>query len=125
MKRKKKNNLYLGSISKAQRRLIKSEQEVGKLRRLYTKEAVEHEKAVRSFQIEVRRASYFADCVEFLHLALTKAKNQSKEEIDNELAKYVDFESIKYNEFLREKKKLSIIEYSAYGKECTTNLEIH
>ena len=49
----------------------------------------------------------------------------SKEEIDNELAKYVDFESIKYNEFLREKKKLSIIEYSAYGKECTTNLEIH
>ena len=122
MRKKKKNNSYLGSISKAQRRLINSEQELGKLRRLYVGEAIEHEKAVRSFQIEVRRASYFADCVEFLHLALIKAKNQSKEEIDNELAKYVDFKSIKYNEFLQKKKELSIIEYSSYGKEYATNL---
>lgn len=122
---KKKNILCLRSISKAQRRLIKSEQEVGRLRRLYINEAIEHEKAVRNFQIEVRRASYFADCVEFLHLALIKAKNQSKEEIDKELAKYAALKNTKLNEFLQKKKELSIIEYSAYGKECTTNLEIH
>lgn len=120
---KKKNILCLRSISKAQRRLIKSEQEVGRLRRLYTNEAIEHEKAVRNFQIEVRRVSYFADCVEFLHNALIKAQSLSKEDIEKELAKYSDFKRIAYNTFLSIKKELSVIRYSAYGKECTTNLE--
>ena len=123
MRKKKKNNSYLGSISKAQRWLIKSEQELGKLRRLYVGEAIEHEKAVRSFQIEVRRVSYFADCVEFLHNALIKAKSLPKEDIEKELAKYADFKQIAYNAFLSAKKGLSIIRYSAYGKEYTTNLE--
>lgn len=120
---KKKNILCLRSISKAQRRLIKSEQEVGRLRRLYTNEAIEHEKAVRSFQIEVRRVAYFADCTDFLYNALIKSKSLSKEDIEKELAKYADFKSIAYNTFLSIKKELSVIRYSAYGKECSTNLE--
>ena len=120
---KKKNFSCPRSISKSQRRLIKGEQEVGRLRGLYVNAAVENEKAFRRLQIEVRRVAYFADCVDFLHNALIKAKSIPREDIEKELVKYADFKRIAYNSFLSTKEELSVIRYSAYGKECTTNLE--
>lgn len=108
---KKKNFSCPRSISKAQRRLIKSEQEVGRLRRLYVNAAVENEKAFRRLQIEVRPVAYFDDCVGFLHNALIKSKSLSKEDKKKELAKYADFKRIAYNAFLSVKKELSAIRY--------------
>lgn len=106
----------LGLVTKIQRKLLASEQERNKLKKLYIDEATEHYKAERRLKIEIQRTAFYCDCVEVLNLILIDVKSLSKEEIEAKLNEYREFKQKAYQTFVERKDELNKIELSVYGK---------
>lgn len=106
----------LGVVTKIQRKLLASQQERNKFKKLYIDEATEHYKAERRLKIEIQRTAFYCDCVEVLNLILIDAKSLSKEEIEAKINEYREFKQKAYQTFVERQDELNKIELSVYGK---------
>lgn len=127
--RTKKVNVfqYLKKETKAQRKLRECEREKNKFKRLYGEEFIEHYKIVNRLKIETYRTAYFADCVDFLHLALSQMKSISgisTKEIEEKLQEYIKFREYSSRVFMERAQGLNKIELLVDGKNKVVYLEI-
>lgn len=115
-KKKTKVNLNLSVVTKVQRKLLKSEQKRNELNKLYINEIIEQHKTERLLKIELERNAFYYECINFLHLALSEARNLNKEEIKEKIEQYKKFRQEIYQTFTGRIDKLNKIEISINGK---------